>query len=350
CNYLGLYEKDEDSRFLDLALKLVEQVHSVLGRHRPDDQRRGWISGLGEEEGRLHPTAGGLRIGKSLNERKEDEPPDEEAEWEQDGQYYHYLTKWMHALARVGRVTGDAKYAVLAGELAKRAHSAFAYTVPSTGERRLRWKMSIDLSRPLVASMGQHDALDGFLTYLEVQSTVVEMAKGLEAPDLRPEIQDIAGICRRTHMLTDDPLGIGGLLSDSSRACQLIAKGAYANPQLVEKVLEAASSGIGYFNESGTLGLPAEHRLAFRELGLAIGIQGVLQLPNIVSRERVKFANARKIDSLLASMKRHSHLADEIQRFWMDEHHREAPIWQEHKDINTVMLATCLRPDSFLSI
>jgi len=30
--------------------------------------------------------------------------------------------------------------------------------------------MSIDLSRPLVSSMGQHDALDGLITYLQLMA------------------------------------------------------------------------------------------------------------------------------------------------------------------------------------
>lgn len=33
------------------------------------------------------------------------------------------------------------------------------------------WKMSIDLSSPLVPSMGQHDPLDGLITYLQLQAT-----------------------------------------------------------------------------------------------------------------------------------------------------------------------------------
>ena len=78
-------------------------MHHVLGRHRDDDPRRGWISGLSEEEGERHPTRGGLRIGKPLNEREPDEPADSQLEWEQDGQYFHYLTKWMHALYRMGQ-------------------------------------------------------------------------------------------------------------------------------------------------------------------------------------------------------------------------------------------------------
>ncbi|NYT17698.1 MAG: hypothetical protein GKC06_06815, partial [Methanomicrobiales archaeon] len=118
CNYLTLFQRTNDQAYRDLALCLVGQVHHVLGQHRPDDPRRGWISGLREQEGELHPTIGGLRIGKKLNERMSGEPFDERLEWDRDGQYYHYLTKWMHALSRVSRVTGDPVYLRWAVELA----------------------------------------------------------------------------------------------------------------------------------------------------------------------------------------------------------------------------------------
>ena len=69
CNFLGLYLQTRDEQYKKLALHLVDQVHFILGRHRDDDPRTGWISGLSEQEGRLHPTRGGLRIGKGMNER-----------------------------------------------------------------------------------------------------------------------------------------------------------------------------------------------------------------------------------------------------------------------------------------
>jgi hypothetical protein len=56
CNFLGLGRTD-------LAQHLVDQVHHTLGRHRDDDRRSGWISGLAGHEAEAHPTAGGLRIG-----------------------------------------------------------------------------------------------------------------------------------------------------------------------------------------------------------------------------------------------------------------------------------------------
>ena len=85
CNYLELFRQTEKEHDLQDAKRLVSQVHSVLGRHREDDPRRGWISGLDEQEGERHPTRGGLRIGKELGERGPDEPYDDHLEWERDG-------------------------------------------------------------------------------------------------------------------------------------------------------------------------------------------------------------------------------------------------------------------------
>ena len=110
CNYLGLARATGKQHYKELALQLIDQVHHVLGRHRDDDPRRGWISGLNIQEGESHPTRGGLRIGKQLPERGETDPFDERLEWERDGQYFHYLTRWMHALDCVARVTGNADY------------------------------------------------------------------------------------------------------------------------------------------------------------------------------------------------------------------------------------------------
>jgi hypothetical protein len=74
CNYLGLSRATGDGRYQELALRLVDQVHHELGRHRRDDSRTGWISGLSDVEAEAHPTRGGLRIGKQLPERAATEP------------------------------------------------------------------------------------------------------------------------------------------------------------------------------------------------------------------------------------------------------------------------------------
>src|SRR5205823_2312671 len=113
-----------------LAGGLVERVHQSLGKHRPDDSRSGWISGLPEEIALAHPTRGGLRIGKTLPERGPDEAFDERLEWDRDGQYFHYLTKWMHALDQVSRATKEPRYNLWARELAQVAYRAFSRPVP----------------------------------------------------------------------------------------------------------------------------------------------------------------------------------------------------------------------------
>jgi len=136
CNCLGLWEATGDAHWRILALRLVEQVHRVLGRHRPDDARRGWISGLSEDEGARHPTIAGLRIGKPLRERRADEAYDPPAEWERDGQYYHYLTRWMHALHQVWRTTGESRYLLWAVELALGVHPAFVGRIGSERNNR----------------------------------------------------------------------------------------------------------------------------------------------------------------------------------------------------------------------
>ena len=137
CNYLGLARATGEPRYMELALRLVEQTHHTLGRHRHDAPRSGWISGLGEREGEAHPTRGGLRIGKDLPERGPDDAFDERLEWDRDGQYFHYLTKWMHALDQVSRATKNPRFSTWAHELAATAHRAFSYTSKTDGALRM---------------------------------------------------------------------------------------------------------------------------------------------------------------------------------------------------------------------
>jgi hypothetical protein len=317
CNYLGLFRETGDRAKRDLALRLVDQVHHVLGRHRADDRRRGWISGLADADGEAHPTRGGLRIGKPRQERGLAEPLDERLEWERDGQYFHYLTKWMHALDQVSRVTGEARYNLWARELAEAAWRAFVYA--RDGRRRMVWKMSIDLTRPLVFTMGQHDPLDGFLTALDLEATASDA--GSPGPDLSAAIADYAAMIELAALATDDPLGIGGLLVDAARAERLSARGALRLlPGLPAAIREAARIGLARYLARPELRVPAAHRLAFRELGLAIGLT----------------------DTPYAAVGRH------ILEFWLDPEHRANSTWTEHADINEVMLATCLAPRGFL--
>ena len=348
CNFLELYRRTGDRAYMDLALKLVAQVHHVLGRHRNDDSRRGWISGLDDKEGERHPTAGGLRIGKILNERKAREPADEHLEWEQDGQYFHYLTKWMHALNRVGRVTSDPKYSIWAIELAKRANSAFSYTPPGSGRKRMYWKMSIDLTYPLVLSMGQHDALDGFVTYNELKASASENGEGITL-DLTKEIEDIGMILSLEGLPTDDVLGMGGLITDAARVAQIEQTGVVVREGLLEALIDAALISVGSFSLGGDLRLAAENRLAFRELGLSIGLKSLPLIRTSLVNPKKRKASSGMLQKL-TELDRFSSLGHIIDEFWTSAKNQKATTWSEHREINMVMLATSLAPDSFLSI
>ena len=350
CNYLELYSQTNNKAHLDLALQLVDQVHHVLGKHRGDDPRQGWISGLDAQQGEEHPTVGGLRIGKQLNERKPNEPSDERLEWDQDGQYYHYLTKWMHALNCVSQATRDPAYIRWAIELAKTAHAKFTFAPSYGGRKRMHWKMSIDLSYPLVPSMGQHDPLDGFVTYCELQAAAANYLDGSSYPDLGHEIVDMARICQGIQLPTDDPLGIGGLLYDACRIAQLMAKGQIRDPSLLETVVHAASMGIESFKISGSLEYPAEYRLAFRELGLSIGLSAVERMLAIIEENPNVFCQMSSLPQIVEGLREYMPLGETIEMFWMNNKNRQASTWIEHREINMVMLATSLAPNRFLSI
>jgi hypothetical protein len=287
CNFIGLSE-------LDLAKRLVDQVHHVLGR--------------GDEE---HPTRGGIRIGKPLPERGPDEPYDPELDWDRDGQYFHYLTKWMHALDCIARATEEASYHLWARELADVAHRAFTYGPP--GNRRMFWKLGTDLSRPQLRSMGQHDPLDGLVTCMELDATATDFGWPKQ-PNLGLAIADYAEMIDTQTMPTHDPLGIGGLLFDAYRLARTNGR--------PDALLDAAAWSLRDYEA-------APQRLAFRELGLAIGLEA-----------------ADRLHTLHEFLP----LRDEIVAFWAESAHRSTREWHEHEDIDDVMLATALAPDGFLSV
>lgn len=348
CNYLELYRLTQNESWRELAVRLVDQVHHVLGRHRQDTSKKGWISGLSEKEGERHPTRGGLRIGKRLNERRPDEFPDERLEWDRDGQYYHYLTKWMHALNCVSRVTGDARYLQWAIELAKIAHAAFTHTSTAEDGKFLYWKMSINLSRPQATAMGQHDPLDGLVACQQLQAAV-QRFPGTEFPELGTEIAELSEMCVGRDWGTDDTLGIGGMLQSACWLAQVMAQGEPGNPGLLREVLDASTFGLETVLSGGQLDLSGRFRLAFRELGMSIGLKAVGPLTALVEKQAAGFGdNVSALRERLHTFSRYLSLADKIESFWMDPINQETATWHQHREINMVMLATSLAPDEFL--
>jgi hypothetical protein len=332
CNFLGLHSATGRGEYLELALKLVDQVHHVLGRHRDDDTRRGWISGLGEADGERHPTQGGLRIGKELPERLPNEPLDARLEWNRDGQYFHYLTQWMHALHRVSEDTSNPLFDRWAVELAQTAHAAF--TRPSAFARRpaMAWKMSIDLSRVLVPSTGQHDPPDAWVTYLELAGT---------EPLLEPEIRAARELCLAADWETTDPLGIGALLVIIHRLAVRVGPLGEPERALLAQLLAAARSSLVAIAPEDMLVAPIHERLAFRELGLAIGLHALARAPDPANAGPV-------VERSLTVLRSHLPAGQGIVTFWTDSSHRRSTAWTAHRHINDVMLATSLLPDGYL--
>src|SRR5271166_4881636 len=349
CNFLELFERTGRQEYRRCATDLIDQVHRVLGRYRNDDIRTGWISGFDDETGRSHPTAAGLRIGKPLKERGPDESIDERLEWDRDGQYFHYLTKWMHALCRAAIVTGNTQYALGAVELAQAAFKGFARRSRSGELVGVYWKTSIDLTRPLVPATGLHDALDGFITFQEVQDTIPNMLATSGMPDLSSRTESFFALCRQRDWTTDDPLGLGGLLFDASRLCRLSCD-ADSEICLLQDILRGCRNGLAALLASHYLRRPASHRLAFRELGLAIGLKALPIIADAVSKLKLGLASRtalrRDVDPLL----KYESLGEDIIAFWLPAARHKDHSWQDHQNINDVMLATALIPDMFLAL
>jgi hypothetical protein len=190
------------------------------------------------------------------------------------------------------------------------------------------WKMSTDLSWPLVPSMGHHDPLDGLITCAQLQT------------DLATALGDFAAMCHGRDWVTVDPLGLGGLMADAFRIEQLVEAGAFTDSQLLDSLLGAALDGLTAYERQADLRGPASTRLGFRELGLAIGLRAVQLLG-----ERARSGVHRAPIGLFAP---HFVLGDAIEAFWLDARNQRARTWSEHRDINEVMLATCLVPEGFL--
>lgn len=352
CNLLGLQASGADPRGQQKALTLVDAVHHTLGQHRSDDERAGWISGLAQDEGESHPTAGGLRIGKPLPEQPPRAHQDPRREWDQDGQYFHYLTRWMHALDQTAWATGDLTCNHWARELAAAAFRAFSYVPAPGAPRRMYWKMSIDLSRPLVPAMGHHDPLDGYLTCLQLRSSAVALDAGNQGEVTAPageslvnENRALAEMVAGGDWATDDPLGLGSLMTDVCRLFQIEARGQSAPPELLPALLTDVRLGLDHLVRQNVWQAPAGRRLAFRELGLAIGIRALERL-----HAELPMGDSRDLAELLAPLAGHTSLADRLIEFWTDADNQWTSTWADHQDINEVMLATALAPDGYIQL
>ena len=212
------------------------------------------------------------------------------------------------------------------------------------------WKMSIDLSRPLVDSQGQHDPLDGLVTCLELRH-VANVVGEPAAANLDRQIAEPAAMCADQPLATADPLGIGGLLTAAHTLAQLTRAGLSGYGDLLVSVLNEARPGLAYLMEDrDVLSMPAESRLVFRELGLSLGLRAAKRTQELMAKNSWAFDSLPSLCPRTERLRAYLPLIDTIECFWLEPKNRGSRTWKEHEDINAVMLATSLAPDGFLAI
>ena len=143
---------------------------------------------------------------------------------------------------------------------------------------------------------------------------------------------------------------MGGLFFDACRVAQLIVRGNLERTGLLETLLESSLIGLESFVREDSLRLPAGYRLAFRELGLSIGLRAVEKIQERIELKSTPLGNKKTLDSLLKNLGRYAGLRETIEKFWLEETNRKTNIYMTHHDINEVMLATSLAPDGFLEL
>jgi hypothetical protein len=193
--------------------------------------------------------------------------------------------------------------------------------------------------------MGQHDPLDGFITYNELQETT---PKDKEWSNLNVEIVDMTDICKGRNWTTDDPLGIGGMLCDAYKVAHLLVIGHIKLADLLLNLLKSSYVGLEFYIKGNPLESPAKWRLAFRELGLSLGLHAIERLRRLIDN-KIDFLDVGTLRSRIENLMRYIELGKQIEDFWLESKNRETDSWKVHRDINMVMLATSLVPDGYLS-
>jgi len=243
CNFITLFYETGEKRYLDQADALIADVHDTLGKDRQGIKR---LDNATDE----HPTKGGLRIGKV----------DPEGTPDGDGQYFHYLTKWMYALNRMSVARRDMKYNNWAVQMLKAIHPHFVWGY-GQNDLHIYWKMSIDLSRPEVSSEGNLDPFDGYITYRVLAELLPDKSV------LTKEIDEMASMVKAKYRFyhSNDPLDLGEALWIAHF---------YPDEAWSQVLSERSLDALEYLWKSGRFRhVPESHRLAFREFGTTIGVQ-----------------------------------------------------------------------------
>jgi hypothetical protein len=230
CLYVSLYKELKDEQYLSKAENLVTDVKRVLGRKV------------------------GFRIG---------EEPD------RDGQYFHYLTKWMYALNELGKF--KPQYHEEAVKLAKAIHPHFFLK-----GRGVVWKMKEDLSDVYPGyGLGGLDHYDGYSMY-----------KLLDPVALSSEMSDMDSIIRKDYskFRCSQDLGLGEMLWMTHLHPNEYWSSKIRNE--CESTLDAMwvdqDESSGYFKRDAF----GSHKyvIAFSNFGVSVGVQSVNLWPERVEK------------------------------------------------------------------
>jgi hypothetical protein len=282
CSLLSLHHATKQRKFLVQAEALARDVHADLGFRRGSTRKR-----LSAQASAAAPLLGGLRIGKP--------------QAHEDGQYFHYLTKWMFALLRLSAASGDARYLEWAVQLAAVAHRRFVLRDADGEPARMVWKRSTDLEHVMVSGEGTLDPFDGLVTFRLLQRASAEVGGSGYRPVLEREIADMQRLVdRRATALTmsDDALDLGQALwlaswfPDENWARRLASVSLAGLEKLAPHVFPTTALAVGDEHHTG-------FRLLFREMGAALGLQvavimdvedGKAALPTVTQERREQWA------------------------------------------------------------
>lgn len=119
-------------------------------------------------------------------------------------------------------------------------------------------------------------------------------------------------------------------------------------PGLPEALLRSCVQSLSLFARVVPFREPAQYRLAFRELGMAIGLHGVPMMQRRMDRRPDR--NPPVLPGDVDKIGGYRPLTEASERFWRRAESRRAWTWTDHLDINEVMLATSLAPAEFLAV
>ncbi len=128
---------------------------------------------------------------------------------------------------------------------------------------------------------------------------------------------------------------------------QLTSGRGFEHPDLVKTILQAALSGMESRARQSPLDLPVTHRLAFRALGLSIGLRGLARTRHRMEDRPGRFSTSQW--SLAGALLGHAPLGERIESSVSPARNRRAVTWTSHRDIDAVMLARSLVPKGFLT-